>query len=402
MTTPTDAPTGYMNFILIVLGNAILGAPMPMLIILGGLAGILTAPLDELATLPVSVQMLAGLLTAAPMSLFMGRFGRKNGFLLGAALAAVGGVLGTGGLVYESFTLLCIAHGFLGAALVCFAYFRFAAAEVAAESWRPTAISITLGSGLIAAVLGPEIFVQTRDLFAPISLAGSYLAISGIALIGCLPLLFLSLPPVQRARADQGRPKTAAFKILGRRRVLVAVLSGAISQGVMVLMMTPTPLAMIGCGFSEVEASDVIMWHVIAMFAPSFFTGFLISRFGSENIVTCGMLLLAAAAGVAISGIELGDFYLSLILLGLGWNFGFIGATSLLNESLSAEERPAIQGTNDTLVALAATAASFGSGAMIVAYGWTLVALISFPMVFVSLGGLLALRLGNRRKLPIS
>ncbi len=402
MTTPSDTPTGTTNFILIVLGNAILGAPMPMLIILGGLAGIMTAPIDELATLPVSLQMLAGLMTAGPMSLFMGRYGRKKGFLLGAGLAAVGGVLGTVGLFYESFILLCVAHGFLGAALVCFAYFRFAAAEVAAQSWRPTAISITLGSGLIAAIIGPEIFVQTRDFFAPVSLAGSYLAISGIALVGSLPLMFLSLPVIQKTTEVKAKSKPAVFRILKRRRVLVAVVSAAVSQGVMVLMMTPTPLAMIGCGFSEVQASDVIMWHVIAMFAPSFFTGFLISRFGSENIVICGMLLLAAAAGVAISGIELGDFYLSLILLGLGWNFGFIGATSLLNESLSVEERPAIQGTNDTLVALAATAASFGSGAMIVAVGWTLVAVISFPMVFISLGGLLALRLGTRRKLPIS
>ncbi|NNF76639.1 MAG: MFS transporter [Rhizobiales bacterium] len=381
------------NFVLIILGNSLLGAPMPMLIILGGLAGLLLAPASELATIPISVQILAGLLSAAPVSLFMGKFGRRAGFLVGAAFAVLGGAIGAASLYYTSFLALCVGHALLGAALASFQYFRFAAAEAAEDSWRPTAISITLASGLFAALIGPEIFVQTKDYFSAVPYAGAYAAISVVALVGCLPVLGINLKEAEAAEAASSEPKVSWTVILRRRPVWVAILCAAISFGAMTLLMTPTALAMVGCGFSENQASDVIRWHVIAMFAPGFFTGALISRFGTSTIVAVGLGLLGISAVVAILGIELVNFYVALILLGVGWNFGFIGGTAMLAEHLAPAERPVVQGINDTLIALASTVASFSAGALIASVSWAAVAFAAFPMLTAALVGLAVLHL---------
>ncbi len=385
--------TQRLNFSLILLGNAVLGTPMPMLIILGGLAGAMLAPASEFAILPVSVQMMAGMLTAAPMSVFMGKYGRKLGFLLGATVAASGGALGVYSLFYENFYTLCLAHAAMGSALVCFGYFRFAAAEVVSESWRPKAISFTLGSGLVAALVGPEVFIYSKDFFSPIPFAGAYGAITVLSVIGSLPILALRLRETNRSGQLNGDEKvTSVGEIVRRPAVFTAILCAAISFGVMVLLMAPTPLAMVGCGFTDVQAGDVIRWHVIAMFAPSFFTGSLISRFGSGKIISCGLLMLCLSSAIAIAGIELTNFYLSLILLGLGWNFGFIGATNMLNENLSAGERSVVQGANDTLIALVSTLASFGSGILISSFSWTAVAVTVLPLVLIAFAGLIFLR----------
>lgn len=389
------------NFLLVLASNAVLGAPMPMLIILGGLAGILLAPVDALATVPVSVQMFAGLLAAAPMSVFMGRYGRKPGFLVAAGLACAGGLIGMLALFWNSFWMLCLGHACLGAALISFGYFRFAAAEVVAEKWRPSAISFTLGAGLVAAVLGPEIFIQTRDAFAPIPFAGAYLAIAGIAAAGSVLVLVTRYPPPAAAQRRDGQAPTpaaaSARAVLRRPRVAVALIASAASYAVMVLLMTPAPLAIVGCGFTDAQAGDVIRWHVIAMFAPSFFTGMLISRFGSGAIITTGAVLLGLSAVAALADTTLAHFYVSQILLGVGWNFGFVGATAMLTESIDPTERPAIQGVNDTGVALASTIASFGSGALISTYDWTTVAYSALPIA-VGIGlAVLALRLATAR-----
>ncbi len=381
------------NFVLIILGNSLLGAPMPMLIILGGLAGLLLAPASELATIPISVQILAGLVSAAPISLFMGKYGRRAGFLLGAAFAVMGGAVGAASLYFTSFLALCAGHALLGAALAGFQYFRFAAAEAAEESWRPTAISITLASGLFAALIGPEIFVQTKDYFSAVPYAGAYAAISVIGLFGCLPVFGINLRTVEAGAVDAGESKPKWSAVVRRRPVWVAILCAAISFGVMTLLMTPTALAMVACGFSENQASDVIRWHVIAMFAPGFFTGALISRFGSSAIVAVGLGLLGVSSVVAIMGIEQTNFYLALIVLGIGWNFGFIGGTAMLTEHLAPAERPVVQGINDTLIALASTVASFSAGALLSSISWTAVAVAAFPMLALALGGLAVLHM---------
>lgn len=380
------------NLILILVGNAILGAPMPMLIILGGLAGILLAPAETFATLPASIQVLSGLFAAAPMSLLMGRLGRKFGFGTAAAFVFVGGLLGAYALSIGSFWLLCAAHVPLGAALVGFGYFRFAAAEVAPQKLSSIAISFTLGAGLFAALLGPEIFDWTKELVHGVPFAGAYLAIAVVALVGVVPVLLLRLDPLNSAAAKAAAKPVPLGQVLKRPAVVVAIVSAAISQAIMVLIMTPTPLAMVGEGFMDTQASSVIKWHVIAMFAPSFFTGFVINRFGVKNVIAMGLGMLAISAAIAIAGLSLHHFFWALILLGLGWNFGYIGATKLLADSLAPNERSAVQGTNDTLIALASTLAAFGSGAMLSAFSWTALCLLALPVVLFGFFALLAVR----------
>ncbi|MEL7213426.1 MAG: MFS transporter [Pseudomonadota bacterium] len=377
-----NAPAGFTNFALLLGANAILGSAMPMMIILGALAGLMIAPTPGLATLPASVSTLAGLVAAAPFSLFMGRYGRQAGFILGAAVAALGGAAAVAGVFQTSFALLLLGHFALGAALACFQFFRFAAAEVVPEQWKPVAISLMLTSGLIAAFAGPEVFARTKDALEPIPFAGAYGAIIVLCAVGVLPLLFLrGLGRGVTADTTVETPVVDVRAVLHKPAVAVAIAAAAISQGVMVLLMVPTPIAMVGCGFSEASAGDVVRWHVVAMFAPSFFTGFLIKRFGATSIVMTGLALLAASGAIAATGVTLPHFYTSLIVLGVGWNFGFIGATSLLADALAAHERPAIQGINDTVIALCASICAFASGAIVGTAGWTVLVLTALPIV---------------------
>lgn len=388
----SSTTTKNINFIGLLSANTLLGAAMPMLIILGGLAGLALAPSPGFATFPPSVQMFAGLLAAGPFSWLMGRYGRNTGFVVGGAFAIAGGGIGALALFQSNFVLLCIAHMALGAALACYQYFRFAAAEVVSEDWRPVAISLMLTSGLVAAFVGPQIFIMAKDVFAPTPLAGAYAAISALTVIGLLPLAFVRFTAQSKPTVEKAASQATAFAILRRGPVLSAVIVGAVSQAVMVLLMASTPVAMIGQGFNEAATGDVIRWHVVAMFAPSFFTGFLIKRFGTTPIVALGLLLLATSAAVAASGLTPHHFYGSLVLLGVGWNFGFIGATSMLATAIAPEERSLVQGANDTTIALASTVCAFLGGAIVAGYGWTVLSLAALPILLIALMLLFQLR----------
>lgn len=375
------------NFTLVLVSNIILGAPMPMLIILGGLAGAYLSPVSYAATLPPTIQMLAGVIVAAPISLLMGRWGRKIGFLLAAGLLICGGVLGVCALLWHNFILLCAAHILLGGALVGINFFRFAAAEVVAEHWQSKAISYTLASGLVAAIIGPELFSYSKDMLAPVPFAGAYSAIVLLGIIGIIPVLMLQFNNTVGGRTKPSGDKYALFR---RPKVIFAIFGAAVSHSIMVLLMIPTAIAMVGCGFGEDQAADVIKWHVIAMFAPGFFTGNLIQKFGAMRIITSGFVVLAISSLTAMAGIEITNFYGALILLGIGWNFGFIGSTHLLQSSLSVEERPRVQGVNDTIIAVVSSAASLLSGALYFGIGWASIAvsiliilLISFVILWV-------------------
>lgn len=372
------------NFIGLLVANTVLGAAMPMLIILGGLAGLMLAPGIGLATVPASLQTLAGLFAAAPFSLLMGRFGRKAGFMVGAGFAVMGALICTWALFSGSFLLLCTGHLALGAALACYQYFRFAAAEVVSAQWQPVAISLMLTSGLIAAFVGPQVFILAKDIFAPIPLAGAYGAIAVISILGILVLAFVRMPRNITVQKQTLGDRIAALAVLKQPAVARAVGIGAVSQGVMVFMMVPTPLAMIGCGLSEAAAGDVIRWHVVAMFAPSFFTGFLIKQFGTPRVVMAGLMLLTLSAAVAASGLLVAHFYVSLILLGVGWNFGFIGATTMVARAVPDTERATVQGANDTVIALSSTVCAFGAGAVVAGFGWTVLAFIAIAVLLVS------------------
>ncbi|MEO0930700.1 MAG: MFS transporter [Pseudomonadota bacterium] len=358
------------SYLGLLVANTILGSAMPMMIILGGLAGLMLAPSTALATLPASLSTLAGLLAAAPFSLLMGRYGRKTGFVIGGACAVFGGLVGVWALFTGSFFLLSIAHLAIGAALACYQFFRFAAAETVSAEWRPVAISLILTSGLIAAFVGPQVFIIAKDMLAPIPLAGAYAALAVLSLIGLIPLALTTLPVPAIGAPQSLKARFASLSVLKRQPVRLAVGLGAVSQGIMVFLMVPTPLAMIGCGFSEATAGDVIRWHVVAMFAPSFFTGFLIKRFGVQPIAIFGLALLMASAVGALSGLTAVHFYGSLVLLGIGWNFGFIAATTMLANAVSEDEKALVQGANDTVIALVSTICAFAAGAIIAGFGW--------------------------------
>lgn len=382
------------NFFGLLAANTILGAAMPMLIILGGLAGLMLAPSMALATIPASLQTLAGLLAAAPFSLVMGRLGRKAGFVIGGGFAIAGALVGTWALLVGSFALLCLGHMALGAALACYQYFRFAAAEVVSAQWQPVAISLMLTSGLVAAFAGPQIFILAKDAFAPVPLAGAYAAIAGITVVGLGVLAFVRMPKAVAVQPQTLRGRLAGLSVLKQGEVRRAVGIGAVSMGTMVFLMVPTPLAMIGCGLSEAAAGDVIRWHVVAMFAPSFFTGFLIKRFGTQRIAMAGLALLVVSGIIAATGLSVQHFYLSLIILGVGWNFGFIGATTMLAAAVPEAEKAVVQGANDTVIALASTLCAFAAGAIVAGFGWTLLAGLA---VIVVLGSMLGFGWSGRR-----
>lgn len=365
------------NFLGLLLANTILGAAMPMLLILGGLTGLMLAPSPALATLPASMQALAGLVAAAPFSLLMGAVGRRMGFVFGAVLTIAGALLATQAMYSQNFVSLCIAHFALGAGLSSFQYFRFAAGEAVDKTWQPVAISLMLTSGLIAAIGGPQLFIAAKDALAPVPFAGAYAAIAAISVLGIIPLGLVRMPKAAGKPPDPGKSRFASLAALRRQPVRRAVGIAAVSQGVMMFLMIPTPLAMIGCGFTDDTASDVIRWHIVAMFAPSFFTGFLIQRFGAQSIALGGLAMIIASALMAAAGISSANFYGALIVLGLGWNFGFIGATTMLAAAVSEEEKAAVQGVNDTLIALVSTICAFAAGLVISNLGWALLALIS-------------------------
>ncbi|MEM9589770.1 MAG: MFS transporter [Pseudomonadota bacterium] len=371
------------SFLGLILANTILGAAFPIQLILGGLAGLMLAPDPALATLPSSVQTLAGMLAAAPFSLLMGRLGRRAGFALGALLTIIGALAAIQALYTQNFALLCAAHFLMGAGWASFQYFRFAAGEVVEKTWRPVAISFMLSSLLIAAIAGPQVFIAAKDALAPISFAGAYAAIGAIALIGLLPLTLVRMAVPPRPERAPGTSRFAALAALRRRPIRRAVGISAVSQGVMVFLMIPTPIAMVGCGFSEDTASDVVRWHIVAMFAPSFFTGFLIKRFGAQTIAMIGLAIIIAAAAAAAMGISAAHFYGSLIVLGIGWNFGFIGATTMLDAALSEGEKAAVQGANDTIIALVSTICAFAAGFVISSLGWAVLAMISGGIVLL-------------------
>lgn len=395
--TVIDDTRAKRNVGVLFLTHAILGAQMPIHIILGGLAGALLAPDPALATLPISFTVLASMFTAAPASLFMGRFGRRLGFLVGALAASLGGACCMAALFLGSFELLVVGSALAGIYQSFQGYYRFAAADTASQAFKPKAISWVLAGGLIAALLGPEIAQNTRDFFAPIPYAGAYGAMLLINIVGAGVLLFLDIPtPPRRVRGTSaGRPLSV---IVRQPRVAVAIICGMVSFALMALVMTSTSLAMVGCGFSPDDAADVVRWHAFAMFAPSFFTGTIIARFGQIKVMSVGLVLLAGCGVVALSGVDLTQFYVALILLGLGWNFGFIGATSLLASAHEPEEQAKVQGLNDFLVFGLVSVASFSSGALLDAHGWDVVQYAMAPALVLAGGAIIWLVLRGHHR----
>jgi MFS family permease len=357
------------NVVVLVAAQALLGAQLPMVIIVAGLAGQSLSPNPCLATLPISIMVAGSMLAAQPIAALMQRHGRRVGFWTGTLAGAVGGGLGVAGLVAQSFVLFLAGSLATGAFMASYLFYRFAAADTATEAFRPKAISYVMAGGLVSALLGPQLVKLTSEAYV-VPFLGTYLAVIAVNAVGSLLFFGLDIPRPDPPAADSpaGRSKR---ELLATPGIAVAVICAMVSYALMNLVMTSAPLAVVGCGFTQGHAADIVSAHVLAMYAPAFFTGHLIARFGAERIVALGLILLGGAGLIGLAGVDLVNFFGAMVLLGIGWNFGFIGATSMLASMHRPEERGRIQGLNDALVFGCVTLASFASGGLMNCAGGT-------------------------------
>lgn len=377
-----DDAKARRNALILAASQAIFGATSTALVVTSGLIGSTLAPSVAWATLPMALSIVGTALTTFPISLMMRRVGRRTGFVLCALAGAAGAFIGAYAIFVRSFELFllgCLVSGIYQASA---SYYRFAAADTASPAFRPKAISWVMTGGIVAALVGTFMVMATTNLFAPVTFAGTWVAMAVLALVGAAILLFIDIPLTQKHDAPSGRP----LGVIARQpRYIVAAMTAMLAFGIMVLVMTATPVAMLGCGFSVKDSSWVIQWHALAMFVPSFFTGSLITRFGAEKISAIGMLLLVGAAVSGLMGIHFENFAIGLILLGLGWNFGYIGGTTMLTETYEPEEKNKAQGLNDFLVFTTTAVTSLMAGKLLAWFGWEGVNFAVFPMVVLAL-----------------
>lgn len=411
-----DDTRARRNVYVLVAAQAILGAQMPMIFLVGGLAGLQLATNICFATLPISMIVLGSMLSATPVSAFMQRYGRRAGFFLGAAGGAVGAGVSAYGLFIASFPVFLGGSLLTGIYMSAQGFYRFAAADTASDEYRPKAISYVMAGGLASAIIGPQLASATSISLSAVPFVGTYVAVMLLNVFGSLLFFFIDIPkpPMPTADAPQGRSR---WELLTTPRIAVAVICAMVSYALMNLVMTSTPLAVVGCGIAgntelppffadafageetsavfKIIAGFVVTGHVLAMFAPSFFTGHLINRFGVETIVGLGLAILGLAGVVALQGVALENFFIALILLGIGWNFGFIGATTMLAGAHAPHERGRMQGLNDLLVFGGVTVASLASGGLMncsggsPVEGWAAVNYAMVPFLMLAGGALL-------------
>ena len=359
------------------------------------LAGYVLATNKAMATIPIAFQFAAMMATAIPASLYMKRVGRRLGFITGAAIGATGGTIATVAILSGNFWLFCAGTVCIGSFNGFAQYFRFAAADIADAAFRSRAISLVLAGGIVAAITGPNLARLVKDLFDPVAYAGTFAAIVLIYLLIATVMLFVRIPrPGPEERADTGR---SLAEIVRQPKFVVALLGAVTGYVVMSFLMTITPLAMIGSGFRFGDSALVIQAHIIGMFLPSFFTGGLIARYGVANIMLTGALLQAACVVINLGGIGFENFAVALFLVGVGWNFLFIGATTMLTECYAPAEKAKTQGLNDFCIWGSVMVGALTSGAAHHAFGWTAVNLGVAPLILVTAGATLWLKLSRQR-----
>ena len=351
---------------------------------INGLVGLALAPYGWMATLPVMGYVVGAALFTAPVAWTQARLGRARSFQLGLAVAIVSALLCAFAAHERSFWLLCAATVLAGCYSANGQLYRFASAELAAPPAREQAISLVMAGGLLGAVLGPNLATRTRTL-TDVPFVGAYLALAVVAALGLAVLAAMRFPAVQAHRAGPGgRP---LGRIMRQPAFVVAAGAGALGYGVMNLLMAATPLAMQQCGLPFSDAAFVLEWHVIGMFAPGFFTGHLIRRFGVLPVMGAGVVLNLACIAIALSGVELHQFTVALFLLGVGWNFLFTGSTALSLSTYAPEEKDRAQAALNFLVFAVMAASSLASGALVTTQGWSLLNLGSLvPVVLVGAG----------------
>ncbi len=340
----------------------------------------------SLATAPLTgfnVGVALGAIVVAAASRVLGR---RESFMVGALMGALGSALAAYSLIQANFWLFAFSLMLMGISGGFTQKIRFAAADASPSFYKGKAISWILAAGIISAVAGPQIAIWLKDALAPVTFAGAFLGMVPLLLCAIGILFFLRLPTIAEKRAESAGPTRPLVEIVMTQRFMTGMICGISSYALMTFMMTGAPLAMvIGCGFSSELATLGIQWHVIAMFAPSFFTGVLITRFGAEKVVAAGLLILMSCAVVAHWGIALWNFWGALVLLGIGWNFGFIGATAIVASSYRPAEADKVQGFHDIILFSTVALSSFSSGKVFTAFGWSFMNLVIWPVTILCL-----------------
>src|SRR3954471_16161482 len=366
------------NVALLAACQAMLLASNSTLVAINGLAGFALAPYPGLATLPVTFWIIGGALSTMPASLHMKRVGRQSGLTAGTWWGIAGALVCAAAMWQQSFWLLCGGTLVLGVYNAYGQYYRFAAADAATPEFKPTAISLVLAGGLVGGIVGPNISRFTVDAAGP-RFMDAYLVLIAFAMVTIVLLRFIQIPtPSAGEQHSAGRPLAT---IAAQPKFIIAVLAAAIGYGVMNFLMTSTPIAMQVCGHPYGDAAFVISSHVVGMFAPSFVTGPLIRRLGVLPVLFAGAALNLVTIGIALSGVTVAHFWWALVLLGVGWNFLYIGGTTLLTETYRPEERAKVQDTNDQAIFIMMAISSFSSGVTVTAAGWERVNLFALPLV---------------------
>ena len=384
--------TSYRDIFLLACCQALLLVNNSALIAMNGLVGYALAPSKSLATLGVTSFVLGSAVAAMPASLWMAKVGRRRGFMAGSVVAILGSATCAWALAVSSFALYCLGTAIIGVYTAFGLQYRFAAAEVAAPEFKAKAISLVLAGGIAGGFLGPEASRWGREL-VPVPFLGSFLVMSAFALValGVQSRVRVPRPAVVSSGGARSLGRIAAQPVF-----VVAVLAAALGYGVMNLLMTATPLAMSFCNHPYAAAAFVIEWHVVGMYAPGFFTGGLIQRFGALKVIVAGTALVAGAVGIAMAGNEIAHFWAALVSLGIGWNLMYTGGTTLLTETYAAQDKAKTQGLNDFIVFAVMGISSFSSGALVDAAGWERMNAVALP--FVAVVAIASLWLAARRK----
>lgn len=387
------------NVVRLAAAQALTGANSAVIFATGSIVGATLAPDMSLATVPLSMYVVGLAAGTLPTGAISRRFGRRWAFVIGTGLGTLTGLIGSFAILHASFALFCLAT-FLGGLYGSVAQsYRFAAADGASAAYRPKAVSWVMAGGVFAGVLGPQLVQWTMDIWSPYLFAFSFLVQAAVALIAMGIVAGVDMPKPAPADLHGGRP---LLTIVTQPRFIAAALCGVISYPMMNLVMTSAPLAMKMCGLSLSDSNFGIQWHIVAMYGPSFFTGALIARFGAPKIVAAGLLLEAGAATIGLSGITAMHFWATLIVLGVGWNFSFIGASALVLETHRPQERNKVQAFNDFLVFGMMAIGSFSSGQLLANYGWSAVNMVVFPPVAIGLVALSLASWARRRRARVT
>jgi MFS family permease len=369
---PDDA-LARRNTLLLAAAQALYSCGITTIFVTGSLIGLQLAPSDALATMPITALVFGTALAAIPASMLGTRFGRRTAFLAGAVFGVVSALITIAAIVARSFPLLLAAMSCFGVYQAFSLQYRFAATDCASPAYMPKAVSTVMFGSIAGSILGPLMVIATKDLFAPLEFAGSYAVTAALGLVALAVIAQLRFPdPLHGEAVRAAAPEAPLFETLRQPRIVLAVLSGVLAYGLMNLLMTGTPVAMLGCGFGVDDSAFVIQWHALAMFLPSFATGAIIASWGALRVVAAGVLLFALAGIVGLSGLAFANFAAGLVLLGLAWNFAFIGATSMI----AAESHKRLQAANDFAIFAVVALASLASGSLLATWGWAAVNII--------------------------